>query len=508
MNMEARRPWGVLWCLTVILAASSIWISGRPFMIDVPQHAAQIALLGDLLSGKSRWSEMMTINPWTPYLVGYGASWVLSLWMPVLTAIKLLLMISFLGFMLASRALRKELNGAPEMDWLSLPVFFGFSYVWGFMTFLVAAPICMMFLLMSNRWCQRPGWNSGLKVFVFGLFLLVSHGLMFVFGACAAAVLLGCSKISGGLRSRLLRVLPVILLGVFFLAYAWHAKRLEATYPVGDINSIKWNASPVMRLMEFFSFPLDNQFSGDSALLVMALLAAPWCLGLEFGRGWRRPAVLWGLLLLTIFFLVPDFALGTAFLYQRFSLFVLPFYGWLFVSASSSIGHFRYHVGMCLLALCAWLPLIDAANRSLAFDAETRVVDEWVHMLRPGERALYLPLDSGSRLTSHALMHLHTGSYYQAEMGGLVDFNFAWFPPQVVRFKPESLPVEVGMRFSFSPEKFDWAAHRGSRYRYFIFRSYDGWQPKKIMRQSPCSVKKIYDKAEWQVFEQIGCSTQ
>src|SRR5215468_10286674 len=99
----------VFWA-TVLFAAATFWFVPRPPMADLPQHASQVALLRDLLNGQSKWAPLLSIDWFTPYFAG-GPALLLSYAMPVLQALKLLLALSYVGFVAASVALRKELGG-------------------------------------------------------------------------------------------------------------------------------------------------------------------------------------------------------------------------------------------------------------------------------------------------------------------------------------------------------------------------------------------------------------
>src|SRR4051812_35236964 len=94
-NSEKIR---LLWLLFIAWGAAIFWIAPHPPMVDFPQHAAQISLLRDLVSGRSPWSSQLQINLLTPYLIGYGLASLLSFAMPVVYAMKLLLSVAYLLF--------------------------------------------------------------------------------------------------------------------------------------------------------------------------------------------------------------------------------------------------------------------------------------------------------------------------------------------------------------------------------------------------------------------------
>ena len=109
----------ILFIGTVLLAGALFWIAPRPPMGDLPQHAAQVALLHDLVNGTSPWADLVRANYFTPYLLGYGLAFVLSFVMPVVSAMKLFLMLAFYAYVAAGVALRKEYEADARLDWLS-----------------------------------------------------------------------------------------------------------------------------------------------------------------------------------------------------------------------------------------------------------------------------------------------------------------------------------------------------------------------------------------------------
>ena len=97
-NSELGR---VVFLLTVALTGATFWISPRLPMVDMPQHAGQVALWRDLVAGQSKWQSLVYINYFTPYLLGYSLAFLLSFIMPVLMALKLTLTLAFYAFIAA-----------------------------------------------------------------------------------------------------------------------------------------------------------------------------------------------------------------------------------------------------------------------------------------------------------------------------------------------------------------------------------------------------------------------
>src|SRR5205085_10372063 len=106
----------------------------------------------------------------------------------------------------------------PHRDWFCLLPFFGLPYKWGFLTFLVAAPIALGVVLVTSRYAQRPSVARGAGVLAAGLLLLASHGLAFIFGWSVGAAMLaaGWRKRRLSLVSFLPHLLLVLACGIYF----------------------------------------------------------------------------------------------------------------------------------------------------------------------------------------------------------------------------------------------------------------------------------------------------
>ena len=140
-----------LFVLTVIWGASIFWIAPRPPMTDLAQHAGQVALIHELLTGTSPWADVFRLNFFTPYLLGYGVALALSFFMPVAVTLKVTLSLAYVAFVFALVKLRQRFSADPRLDWFFLLSFFGPAYAWGFLTFLTAAPVAIFFILLADR---------------------------------------------------------------------------------------------------------------------------------------------------------------------------------------------------------------------------------------------------------------------------------------------------------------------------------------------------------------------
>jgi hypothetical protein len=80
-----------------------------------------------------------------------------------------------------------------------------------------------------------------------------------------------------------------------------------------------------------------------------------------------------------------------------------------------------------------------------------------------------------------------------------VDFNFATFLPEVVRFRPGKgppLPTDVAT--------FDWNAVNAAAYRYFFVR-HSAALPPHLFDNDQCTVSLVREAGPWMLFERGAC---
>ena len=505
----------ILFGLTVVWGALIFWVSPHPPMLDLPQHAGQVALLRDIVLGQSPWADRFRLNFFTPYVLGYGLALPLSMVMPVAAALKLLLSLGFIGFVFFSVKLREHFKADPRLDWLFIPGFFGFAYAWGFFTFLLASAVGLGFILLSARTVEHRTAARSAGLLAVGLAMLASHGLVFVFawGVGVLQVLASTRRI----RQLWLGLWPYALLLIAAVAYFWIGRQVHAGLEGNMDNATQWGWGWERRRILFYAAGAGGQENSGLVFLpaFVVMAAAPWVMGLRVE--WRRKSV-WVpfACVAALLLVVPHVALTTAFLYQRFALFLFPAYAWLFAlqvrhslqpdntALTPRAGEsWRGTVGVALLVATVWVVLGMHTVWAWRFARESADFVRISRALEPGQRAIGLMFDRESVATKHKIVYIHHAAWYQAEMQGLIDFNFAWLPPQIVRFRPDRLPAVLPL-FEWKPESFDWKQHRGGDYRYFLIR-HDEPVPATLFKGAPCPPQLLIAEGKWSVYERRAC---
>jgi hypothetical protein len=430
-------------------------------MGDLPQHAAQVAMLRDLLHGGSRWSELVEINWRTPYLVGCAFAAALSFVMPIAAALKTLLTVAYVGFAFAGAALRKELGADERLDWLWLPGFFGLSFDYGFLPYLVAAPVGLVFLRQAVRASRTPDWKEVTRVVAVGVLLYFSHGLVFVFAVAVAIAMLALRRQFSVRAFAPYAILALVAVAAFVDARLHHPLLAQGTART-DFEWDKpggWHRSFAFLAYVVASTPRDLAF----VPVVLAMLAAPFAL--RDGVSKDRAALAMIAVVVLVWLFAPSEIAKTTYLYQRFALFLLP--AWALAFQAGERPRVRADVVEAVLAIACIAFFGGVALRERRFVRESAPFESVLAAAEPNQRALAVILDAHSDATKHAWAYHAWPAWYQVDRGGFVDFNFAALPPEMVRFKDGAAPplaADIDVR---SPA---WRALDETPYRYVFVR--------------------------------------
>ena len=484
------------------LGAAVIWIAPRPLMIDLPQHAGQVALLRDLALGRSPWAGEVRVNLLTPYLIGYGLALPLAFVMSAGAALKCVLTLAYAAFIVACRGVRAELGAARSLDPYAAVSFFGFAYAWGMYTFLVAAPVGLAFLWLTIRYARQGLARQGLGLAALGVALLFSHGLVFLFaGAIGGLILLVRAESLVGL---IRRSWPFWLLALAAAVFFTITREREAAVAHNFAKQMlfgPWRA----HLTAIVAHPFDVPTTGWPFLWFALFAALPWLAGLRPDlRSREALAIAAGVLGAVAF--APSYAWSTSLLFERFALFLPPAYAWLFKDRPAApdglAARLQPRLGL-LAGLAAAGLLVQHAWLSFEFGREQRDFETVMAAARPGQRALALIFHAGSQVDRNNLAYLHHAVWYQADRLGFVDFNFASFHPQLARFRPGFIPP-IDEFLAQDPRRFDWRANRGDRYRYVFVRS-AGPPPAQLFAGADCPPVEVAAAGEWRLFERRPC---
>ena len=239
---------------------------------------------------------------------------------------------------------------------------------------------------------------------------------------------------------RLEKLMPLLFL-IFFgvmIAFATSYAQTNLASDGVELLLFIWNYDLILRLKEFLTYPFDQSLR-NGIPLAMVILVIPFLLKLRF-CSYKSPAFIPFIVLVTIFFLGPTFALKTQYLYQRFAIFLFPFFAFLFIAIESQrkftcLERFLSLAAKVLLIGCIWFQFWTYSLDARSFSKESEPFETMIKVINPRECALYLLINAENDVQNRDNNYLHYGQWYQAEKVSFVDFNFAWFPMVIMGFK-------------------------------------------------------------------------
>jgi hypothetical protein len=435
---------GVYWtCFAVcaVLTLLPLWSVKYPPMVDLPQHAAQISIWKNLHDPRFGFAEFFELELRTPYLATYALARLFAEVTSILVALKLVISLSVVGLPLALQVFLRRASVSRWWSLIGFPLAYGYSFRWGFLSFMVGVPATFLFLAVVLDYARRPTARLAALVAGLALALFWIHVLVLLF--CAGVATLVIVSASPGPRAALTRVAP--LAGPLPLLLLWTSRDR------GRIDGPMFWGLGVHRVHDLFA--LYGYYSRAMPLVYLAVVVLVITLRAR-GPGGARPGGFWPLALAAALVLFWPFRIfGTAFVSPRFSVFLLPFLiAWLRPAAPRAVP----------VALVSLTALVSAflVPRFRAFEAETRDYDAVAARIAPRPRIRPLIFLHGDDFE-----FLHFPAWTQADKGGLYGFSFA-SSYTVARYKP-SAPGLMGFDAEHHPEAFDFAREAGL-YDHFV----------------------------------------
>ena len=434
-----------------------LWAFDYLPMVDLPQNAAQVAIWQRWDDGAFPYSDLLAVNRATPYLLAYVLAYALALVMPVATAFKLLVSAGILGVPFATLLLLRESRGNPWWVFVCFPVGFSFNFYWGFVNYVIATPLALLFVVAALRYAERPTWRRGLGLFLFVQLMFVAHVILFgLCGLLAAAIVLLRAP---SFKAALVRWLPLVAALPVCVAWLYNTRSSDAMTREPTAWEHGWR-----RLPELVSLVVGLP-PGAVALLSAALLAAiPFLLGARPSRQLYRWLPL--LLVVALFLAAPYKLLGTTLVYERFAVLVLPTL--LFaLDHRPAAAYPPWRRALAPLLAAGWI--VALAVRFWGFHLEVDGFKNVIREVPENRRLLYFSVLNSSEFIPYPVF-VYFGVWYQVERGGMVDFSFADFFPPRFRYRPERKPPLPAL-FRWRPWLFRFDQNGGTLYDYYLVRS-------------------------------------
>jgi hypothetical protein len=238
-SADARdRAWYAASALVGLVALGTIWLHHYPVGIDLPQHANLFRLWYATWRGPIEYRVLYHFDWFTPYLLIYMIGGLLTGLFGSFFAIKLMLTLGIFGTPLMMRRWLKSIGGDPRLALYGYVIAFGYLYIWGFFSNLLALPLLLAYLAEFELQGERPGVREILKTTGIGLALFFTHGITFVPAVVSAGLQLLRGRFPFVAFRKGLHLIPLAL-----LAGAWmlgHRAPLQGTSLVWfmDLNRL------------------------------------------------------------------------------------------------------------------------------------------------------------------------------------------------------------------------------------------------------------------------------
>lgn len=502
--------------LACLLSGLPVWLPHFPPMVDLPQHAAQVSLLLNRNTADFPFTDLFELHLFTPYLLGYGLIYAVAPLLGIVAACKLIIWLALASFALSTRFFLRQAGADPYWAWLTFPVLYGFTYQWGLLIFLVAAPLGILFLGLVWRQKAQPDLRSALLITLILYALFFCHALVLGFFSLIALAywLFSTSRLRDFIKCAwpLLALAPLVL--TWLVVTSQHPLAnfpigwdLSWTHTVDDyyVYIASWanQQDPGWgRINGFFPRLLGVRPDMIATLFGMLLFALPFLAGGRISRTRVRLVPVAAITLVLL--LLPTFLLGNMYTFQRFTYLAMPLF--LVMIDAAIISNKLQNTLRLLAPLLAFGWIGFMSSHALQFNKDADGFDTVLSQMEPGKRALSFVFRRDDSY-SIAPTFLHFPAWYSATHAGVSDPSFAVTFVQPVAYKPAHIPKAKFEGFEWNPQWFDWQVHEGYKYDYFIVRA-----PvdvgNRLFRTARCRIALTAQAGEWWLYrKEPGCDS-
>jgi hypothetical protein len=452
--MRTDAPRLVLAGLTLVVLGALFAFRDVP-MVDLPQHAAQIAAWVNWGDPAYRTHEL-ELNFRTPYLLAYPLARLLAPLLGVVAALKAVVAAGFVAHVVATDRLVRRLGHDPWLALLGVPTALGYAFCFGFVSFLVSVPLVLFAVAAAVDHAERPRLRSGVVLSGLLALTLLAHGI----ASALAALVTGPVLLRGGGRfvARTAPLLAPVVLGAAWIMPGSATSRIGATY---------W-AIGFDRILELPGMLVGIGSADRLATATGFLLFA--AAGFLVGKPSRRPER-WLPLAASLvgYAAFPALFRGVGPLSPRFVVLVLPALLLAFEPRRRDGAPRRAGLARTALAAVAAGWVLTWTLRLPAYNRETEGLHALVTAAPPGMNVRPIVFERESRAFPGVPALLHLPAYYQVKKGGTQGYSFAMYPISVVRYRSGISP-RMGGGLEWRPEAFDFERERTS-YDLFVVHS-------------------------------------
>lgn len=499
---------GVLWGVFAPLFACTY-----PPMTDLPMHASQTAMVRHWLDPAWHLHEQMTFHPLeVPYLSTYVLGALLSLVVPMVTAVKLATGVALFMLPLGLAVLAWGMKKSPLVGVAGLFVVWTNLTQWGFVNFVSALGLYAMAGGLALAVVDKPTLGRRVALALALVVLFFTHVFRFPFGVALAC---GAGLAVLPATRRLFVLVPSLAPSLALFAY-WTRVRPKTVDVAGQklfSDTLQWKRLEEVEHLFFRSFHDPGEREAEAWLVRMFVVAVVLFTAAKVVEGRlvpRRARDRWFALGA---WLVP--AAGALVCAGTFLTLPMQLGSWWYVYPREVVGAATLALGLLpdlpkhkLLRLAGLgmlllpgLRMAEVVHRNYAkFGEATRDFEAIVRELPPAPKLLYLVFDhGGATRTNTAFIHLP--GWAHAERGGWLSFHFVVFGASPFRYRDRRepgavVPPPMMTRWEWRPDAFRMRDH-GAFFDWFLVRKRSN--PAALFASDP-RVELVAHEGTWWLF--------
>jgi hypothetical protein len=493
---RADRSFPLAFGLCAAAALVPIWSVKYLPMVDLPQHAVQVAAwlhLGDPAMG---FADRYELHPFVPYLLPYALAVALAKVLGLMPALKVLVSLAALGLPLATARLVRRRGGDPWWTLWCFPLAFGLPFYFGFLPFMLAVPLGILLVDEGEAYASAPTAGRGLAVAALGLTVFFCHLLVLLpaLGAVAPTVLLRARGTGRGIL-RLAPLAPAALAAVGWVSVAaasdsrvqewiWHFSWLRLTLlPQAWFDVATWTT-------------LEKPDIDHGAVAMTAAFTAAMALSRPRPSSDLAHWVPLGVVG-AAYLLGPSVGFHSFFVAERMSCLLIPLA--LAAQRENPVIDRRAPRAIAVVGAVAWMAVLTV--RFSGFDREMAVVERvWRHM-EPNHRIATLVYQPESKSVRTTAAFLHAAAWAHVEKGGTLDSSFAHFSNMPIQYRPGRKP-ERTEGVELNPEGFDWTTDGAADY--FLVKSPPA---QYALTSPPVPLVLVAREGDWRLFRRLAPPT-
>ncbi|MBW3694506.1 hypothetical protein EK599_02280 [Vibrio sp. T187] len=481
----------ILFYVTLIVILVPIWINHVPLSTDFPQHVAQLSALKGLFNGNEFYSDVYEVNWFTPYIISNLFLASLAMVFDSVIALKIGISIYLITLPIVVGAIACHIGKPKDVRFLVIPFLYSLPVDWGFVPFLVASSFGMLWIYYFVVISSNPYKPTNI---LFSFFLMYSHAI--AWGITVASIFIVYLS-SAGFKAKSFIYFSILLLPLLMLFF-WMGGIADKELAIIEGCRVCYKGWEY-RVTSFIG---SNLMSNDYVFGVVKLLICLFVISKLTDAFSKCDMFILGLLvLLVLYFITPNILLGTSFFSER--LFVLlP----LFLSLSiNEVRNRRFFIGLLVFAsvITSISKYIQAGN----LNREYEIISNLESKIKPETRGVYYTSYKHSGHYRYQLISSHSYLWLPQVITNnkdvVVDFNFATFYPEMIRYKINSSNEDLIKNAHINRYKYpsiDW--NKARLYDYIIIRDCQMPVDRRETIRSNTGLAQLYNEGCWWLFSQ------